>query len=672
MILALTWLTPFAGAILASVVIPPLLALWFLKLRRKPRVVASTLLWTRSLADLRANAPFQRLRPSVLLFLQLLLLGLIAVAIAQPESTGLVETGGRYVLLIDRSASMNAMEDVDGGTRSRLEIAKDAALERVDALLGGGFFSAHAGDVMVVAFGARAEVRAPFTDNVADLQSAINAIAPTDEVTSLGDALAIARAFTTNVDPDRPDRTVAAPAILELYSDGRLSDLAELTLRPMESLVYRKVGTAKDNVAIVALAAERPADRPDDVQVFAALINMNTEAVAVSVQLAIDGRARAITPEPIQIPAAAIISASSSGGAASFRPGSAQVIFRPIAQPRDVVIEASILRKDALASDDVAFVVVPPAKRLRILLVQSQGFVLASALDSLPIERVDHATGVEFDALVAAQTPLQYDLVVLDNFAPKSLPSGRYLIFGAAPPLPELNVYATQKDVWCRVTRDESALLRSASFDELFVSTAVATRPSKLWTIVAEGPDAPLLMTYDAGDTHAVYVTFDLLDSNWPFQRSFLNFVANAVDVLGHAGEAITAQGVRPGDAIALRLPAGSADARLTGPDGLSVAPKVDAGGNLVWGPVLRTGLYDIAFLEKDKAERGVRRVASNLYSAEESRVEPVAEIVLGVDAIAAMDVSNERRSSVWPWVLGLALVILVLEWWVYQRQVRV
>ena len=45
-------------------------------------------------------------------------------------------------------------------------------------------------------------------------------------------------------------------------------------------------------------------------------------------------------------------------------------------------------------------------------------------------------------------------------------------------------------------------------------------------------------------------------------------------------------------------------------------------------------------------------------------------EIVLGVDAVSAAEVSNERRASVWPWILGLALLILMLEWWVYQRRI--
>ena len=670
MMLALTWLTPLAGAILAGVVVPPLLALWFLKLRRRPRVVSSTLLWTRSLADLRANAPFQRLRPSVLLFLQLLLIGLIAVAIAQPESDGLVDAGGRYVLLIDRSASMNASEGERAEDRTRLDIAKDAAIARVQELLGGGYFAPRAGDVMVVSFASRAEVRAPFTDNIADLESALRAITPTDEETALGEALDVARAFTTNVDPDRLDRTIAAPAKLELYSDGRLADLKDLTLRPMESLVYRKVGTAVDNVAIVALAAERPADRPDDVQVFAALVNMNATPVSVSVQLALDGRARAITPEPIEIPAAKMGTESGEGGTLGFRPGRAQVIFRPIEQPRDVVIEASILRKDALSSDDVAFAIVPPAKRLRILLVNNQGFVLSSALDALPVERVDRLSGAEFDAMVTASEVLDYDVIVLDNYAPKSLPANRYLVLGAAPPLPDLNVYGTQKDVWCRTSREESPLLRAASLDELFVSTAIATRPGKSWRVDAEGPDAPLILMYDAADTHAVYVTFDILNSNWPFQRSFLNFVANAVEALGHAGEAVTSQGVRPGDAISLRLPAGSRDGRVTTAEGVQAIAKIDAQGNLNWGPVLRAGLYDISFVDAASGQPQTRKVAANLFSPEESRIEPMQEIVLGVDAVSAAEVSNERRASVWPWILGLALLILMLEWWVYQRRI--
>ncbi|MEY3025335.1 MAG: hypothetical protein RLZZ238_232, partial [Planctomycetota bacterium] len=45
-LLAVTWVTPLAGAILGAAILAPLVALWFLKLRRRKRVVSSTLLWT--------------------------------------------------------------------------------------------------------------------------------------------------------------------------------------------------------------------------------------------------------------------------------------------------------------------------------------------------------------------------------------------------------------------------------------------------------------------------------------------------------------------------------------------------------------------------------------------------------------------------------------------------
>ena len=83
-----TWFPTFTNlapaALAAMLAIPLLVLLYFLKLRRRPAEVPSTLLWKKAITDLQVNSPFQRLRRNLLLFLQLLLLALVILALARP------------------------------------------------------------------------------------------------------------------------------------------------------------------------------------------------------------------------------------------------------------------------------------------------------------------------------------------------------------------------------------------------------------------------------------------------------------------------------------------------------------------------------------------------------------------------------------------------------------
>ena len=71
-------------ALLGLLFVPAVVAMYLLKLRRDEQVVPSTLLWQRLVADVEANAPWQRLRRSLLLLLQLLLVLLLAALAARP------------------------------------------------------------------------------------------------------------------------------------------------------------------------------------------------------------------------------------------------------------------------------------------------------------------------------------------------------------------------------------------------------------------------------------------------------------------------------------------------------------------------------------------------------------------------------------------------------------
>src|SRR5437899_3229033 len=104
----MSFLLPLAG--LALLGIPAILLLYFLKVRR-PEVRVSTLMfWRPFMADRQANAPWQRLRRSLLLLLQLLAALLLALGLMRPGLIGAAGVDQTTVVMVDASPSMQATD----------------------------------------------------------------------------------------------------------------------------------------------------------------------------------------------------------------------------------------------------------------------------------------------------------------------------------------------------------------------------------------------------------------------------------------------------------------------------------------------------------------------------------------------------------------------------------
>ena len=84
--------------------------MYLLKLRRDEAVVPSTLLWHKLVADVEANAPWQKLRRSLLLLLQLLLVIILVLLAARPFVERPAGLARDIVLVMDTSASMAATD----------------------------------------------------------------------------------------------------------------------------------------------------------------------------------------------------------------------------------------------------------------------------------------------------------------------------------------------------------------------------------------------------------------------------------------------------------------------------------------------------------------------------------------------------------------------------------
>ena len=76
----MSFLSPLAFLFAAT--IPVVIAFYLLKRKRVVKLVPSTLLWQKFLAETQASAPFQKLRHNWLLILQILLLLLAVLALS--------------------------------------------------------------------------------------------------------------------------------------------------------------------------------------------------------------------------------------------------------------------------------------------------------------------------------------------------------------------------------------------------------------------------------------------------------------------------------------------------------------------------------------------------------------------------------------------------------------
>ncbi|MFY7896637.1 MAG: BatA domain-containing protein, partial [Phycisphaerales bacterium] len=76
----MTFLAPLPAIIAACICVPALLALYLLKLRRRPVRVGSVLFWPKASEDTQANVPLRMIRPSWLLLLHLLALAALLIA----------------------------------------------------------------------------------------------------------------------------------------------------------------------------------------------------------------------------------------------------------------------------------------------------------------------------------------------------------------------------------------------------------------------------------------------------------------------------------------------------------------------------------------------------------------------------------------------------------------
>ena len=78
-------------------------------------------------------------------------------------------------------------------------------------------------------------------------------------------------------------------------------------------------------------------------------------------------------------------------------------------------------------------------------------------------------------------------------------------------------------------------------------------------------------------------------------------------------------------------------------------------------------GVYDV---REGNGRDASQRFAVNLFDSRESDLRPARTIELGYESVVGRAALEPSRREFWKWLLGAGLVVLVFEWYVYNRRV--
>jgi von Willebrand factor type A domain/Aerotolerance regulator N-terminal len=597
---------------------------YLLKLKRKRRIVPSVFLWQRALEEVEANAPFKKLRRSLLLLLQLLALFALVFALTRPLVTMRALASGSTIIVIDATASMSA-RDEDG--RSRLDRAKELARDMVNGLSGDD-------RAAIIESNSRVTVRSSLTSDRAALASAIGEVRETDAAGNLTDAVRLAEQIAKT---ERESGIViisdggGAPIGSDLGSSANSNSSADSSQGV--PIRFVRVGRRADNAGIVAMNS-RPAPVSGGRELFASVANFSDSERTMGIELKLDGK---------------LVDAQTVSVAANDRNA---IIFDAM-PPAGGLAELKLTADDDLASDDLAYTFLPDARRTRVGVISDNPFLIqALAVNpDFDARRVGAGAGAalsDFDCIISEGT-LRDD--VIDSNRPMLVinPSDVAGLWRATAARERPEVTSVERS---------HPINSYLSYADLHVESATRREAAAWLKPIVSSSDDGLIWAGDDGRRRVVMIGFDLAQSDLPLKVEFPILLSNSMAWLAGRDALATDRAVRAGQPATIRTSAASITVTTPAGDTEELAAR---DGSVIFADTLRAGAYEL----KDAPP-----FAASLLSEAESDTAPRDSIKTRTGEVSGQASSFYSEREFWRWIALAALTVLTIEWWVYHRRI--
>lgn len=602
--------------------IPVLIIFYLLKVRRHEQEVSSTYLWEQLRRDLVAHEPWQRLKASLLLLLQILLMAVLTFGLARPFFTANAQASDNVVLLLDASASMQAADMKP----NRFEVARGAAKDIVNRLSDDA-----TGTLVRVKDHPDILVQG---GNKNQLVDALNHVAVTTGTTNMKEALQLA--LSLNKGKMRSQ--------IFIISDGAFGDMKDVQPGDAE-IHFVPVGASGENQGITTLSARPdPADTTHE-HIFVRVENFGQSQASNLLSLYADGKL--VDSTDLQIGPRSKV----------------EHVFDTLPQGSKVV-EARLRDAGQFAVDKAAWLVLNQSSAFKILLVTQNNLFLEKAVNLLPNVEVFKTDPRRYPGI----DPGQYSVFVFDGYLPPELPNGNMLIINP-PPVDWLQI-ASDTISRPKVTsfEQDDPLLSYVPFADVQLSKTKDLDPPDWARVLAQSGSHPLLLAGNNAGRKMVILPFDLHWSNFGLLSGFPIFISNVVSYL-QPNDPSEIKAPSPGDSVLIQPVPQADEVVVKRPDGSRRSFK-PSGKPVGYNDTEATGLYQVTQRSQGKVVQE-QMFAISLTNATESDVAPRASLNIGGSVLNQNDAIEwtPAKHEFWPWVLLAAVALLTFEWYWYHRR---
>ncbi|MDP4094690.1 MAG: BatA and WFA domain-containing protein [Bacillota bacterium] len=600
----MTFYSPSAFSFLLAV--PVIIVLYLLKQRYEDFKVSSLYLWEEVLRDIEANAPWQKLKKNILMFLQIAAAVLLTFALARPYLDIGGGKSGSALVIIDTSMSMQANDT----TPTRFEAAKREASGYISNLKPGT-------KVTLINMGSNAVIEENLNSDKSSLLDRISSLKVTNGTANTEEAASLVQSIVKQY----PGTAVS------LFGDQNL-------VIPDVNINFYNQSKNGHNYAVTLLSHTVT---QNSVTALSRLANFSSADTSLPVSLYVDGRV--FDAQNINIPA-----------------GQTANIYWSKIPSNAKMLECRIDKNDCLPMDNSAYNALNPAQESKVMLVTEKNIFIEKVISLMNNIKLFKSSTDKSDSYLKG-----YDLYIYDGFLPEKLPAdGNILVFNP----PRNNFFTVEGDIKNpSVEKPESSLFNYITDFSFSIAKAKKLEVPEWGKPVLDSTEGTIAFEGNLENKRIAVLGFDLHDTDLVLKPAFPIVMTNLFEWLVPSKMKNT-DNIYSDQGIEFNLNPKAVEASVTIPSGksISLAPPFPVG---VFDRTDETGLYTLTQKTGSGSESFYFTVntpsdmESNL-SSQTQAVQKNSSTSAKAGGIMGMGIGLQFI------FLCAAVLLLSIEWWVY------